>query len=119
LPIPLRPNFKSLQPVLQGLGVVRAEVLNIENAELPWLEDIHYLAERRRIRAREYALSCPITEGALPITSDGLEQAASGMVQRTVDDPPHLHVVLRSNVFEHSHGHESHTLRRCFDNRLR
>jgi hypothetical protein len=102
--------LKSLQPALQGLCIVGPQVLDIENGEFPRLEDIHHLTKGRCIRTRENTFSCPVAEGTRPITSDGLEESASGMFQTTVNNPSHLHVVFKSNVFEHSYGHESVTL---------
>ena len=46
-------GFVQIKPVAQCLRIVEAQVLDVENREVPGLKDAHHLADGRGVRARE------------------------------------------------------------------
>src|SRR5579883_1940012 len=48
---PLRARLEALEPVGERPSVMQAQVLHVEHGEVPGLEEVHHLPQRRRLRA--------------------------------------------------------------------
>src|SRR5262245_43396346 len=77
---------ETLQPVLERLRVVEAEVLDVQNGQPLRLEhELRDLAQRRRVAAGENALSDPGIEGRGLVAPDEVQQAAAVRAKRSID----------------------------------
>src|SRR5512137_2862617 len=63
LPDLLAVLFEALQPLFAGSSVVQAQVFHVEDGELPRFEQLHHLAQRRRVAAGEDPLQKPGAHG--------------------------------------------------------
>src|SRR5882724_3032865 len=90
----------------QGAGVMQADVLDVENREIPGLEDLHHFAQGRWIRAGENALFDPGVHGGGTVSADGVNQAATHVAQTLLNDPTQSGVVFNADVLEHANRYE-------------
>src|SRR5271167_201360 len=92
--------------MLQGLGVMHAEVFDVEHAEALGLQYFHRLAQSGRITARKNALSDPCVEGPGTIAADVVKETASGVADGAADRAAEITVMIKSNVLQHTDGTE-------------
>ena len=102
--------FKSRQPVLQCFCIVRPQVLDIQDGQIPRFKDLHGLAQRGRVGTLKDPLSGPGAEGARMIAPNKMEESAAGFGERAVDDAAQIPVVFPPDMFQHSQGDKGITL---------
>ena len=94
---------EAVTPVAQGLRVVKAEVLDVEDGVIPRLEERrHHLAQCGRICAGEDSFSDPGTQGTRAIHADEMQKSAAGIADGAVDHFTESAIIFRANVLEHS-----------------
>ena len=102
--------FESRQPLLQCFCIVRPQVLDIQDGQIPRFKDLHGLTQGRRVGTMKNAFSGPRAERKRMIAPYEMEESAPGFGERAVDDTPQVSVVFPSNVFQHSYGDKRITL---------
>src|SRR5262245_23838211 len=94
------------EPVLQGAGIVQAEILDVEDGEVRRLKQADHLAKRRRVRTGKDATRHEGTELDETIAADRMQQAAPVRSERAIHDSAEVPVVLWPDVLEHADRHE-------------
>src|SRR5581483_9457896 len=77
-----------------------------EHGEIPRLEDVHHVPERRRKAAWKNAFPDPAAQGSRAIPADEVQEPTPGISDSSMDNLPKLVVVVRSDMLEHSHRDE-------------
>src|ERR1700687_2032415 len=70
--------FKSRQPVLQCFCIMRPQVFDIQDGQIPRFENLHGLAQRGSVGTLKDALSGPRAEGTRMIAPNKMKQSAPG-----------------------------------------
>ena len=90
----------------QSLRVVQAQVLDVEHRQAIRLEDLHHLAQRRRVGARKDALFDPRVHRLGLVAADAVDQPTPALGKAAVDEPSQTAIVVAPDVLEHAHRHE-------------
>ncbi len=83
-----------------------SKVLDIQHTKIARFEYLHRFPECRWICPREDPFPNPHAERLRVISSDEMKQATAGIADYPVNHSPHVVVVLRSYVLDHSERHE-------------
>src|SRR5256885_4113379 len=100
--------FRSVEaePVTQRLRIVQAQVLDVQDGQVPGLEDARHLPERRRVGPGEDALLDPRLQRRRAVATDRVDEPATAPAQAAVRDAPERRVVRQAHVLEHADRHE-------------
>src|ERR1035438_3698166 len=97
-------RLKPCQPVLEGLGVMLAQVFDVEHAVVLRFEDLHRLSERWAVSAGEDALPGPDAEGLRTIAADEMQKSAASVADGAMNHAAQLRVVLTPDMLQHANG---------------
>ena len=95
-------GVEALEPLHQGLRVVQAEVLDVDDRELVALEYRHHLAQARRIAPGEDALLEPRVHRRGPAAPDAVHDPEPVFLQAPRDHLAERLVVVGPDVLEHA-----------------
>src|SRR4051812_2980574 len=95
-----------VHPMTQRAGIVQPDILDIQDREIPGLENLRQFTEGGRTGARENALFDPGMHRSREIATDGVDQATAYISQTLRDHSTQRRVVLDTDVLEHAHGDE-------------
>ena len=81
---------------------MQAQVLDIQHREIPRLEDLHHLAQRRRAGPGEDALLDPRLQLRREVAADRVDQPAAAAAQGAPGDMAKPQVIVDADVLEHA-----------------